>query len=35
MSTKEYFEFKESLNQLKAIISQLSYLGQTSIINAL
>lgn len=35
MSTKEYFEFRESLNQLKSIVSQLSRLAQASIINAL
>lgn len=35
MSTKEYFEIKESLNQLKAIVSPLSCLAQVSIINAL
>ena len=34
MSTKEYFEFRESLNQLKSIVSQLSCLAQASIINA-
>ena len=33
--TKEYFEFRVSLNQLKAIVSQLSCLAQVSIINAL
>ena len=32
MSTKEYFEFRESLNQLKAIVSQLSCLAIASII---
>lgn len=35
MSTKEYFDFRESLNQSKAIVSQLSCLAQASIINAL
>lgn len=35
MSTKEYFQFRESLNQLKVIVSQLSCLTQASIINAL
>ena len=35
MSTKEYFEFRESLNQLKSIVSHLSCLAQASIINAL
>ena len=35
MSTKEYFKFRELLNQLKAIVSQLSSLAQATIINAL
>ena len=35
MSTKEYFDFRESLIQLKAIVSQLSCLAQPSIIKAL
>ena len=32
---KKYFEFRESLNRSKAIVSQLSCLAQASIINAL
>ena len=35
MSTKEYFDFRDSLSQLKAIVSPLYCLAQASIINAL
>ena len=35
MSTKEYFEFRESLTQLKVIVSPLYCLAIASIINAL
>lgn len=35
LSINGYFKFRESLNQLKAIVSQLSCLAQASIINAL